>query len=56
MSSQGENLDYTGRRKISAVLSLAVGGVLLVVACLAAFVPARRAANINPVAALRAEG
>jgi len=29
MSSQGENLDNNGRRKISAVLSLAVGGVLV---------------------------
>jgi ABC-type lipoprotein release transport system permease subunit len=33
----------------------AVAGVLLALACLAAFVPALRAANINPVTALRAE-
>jgi len=29
---------------------------LLLVAALAAFVPARRAASINPITALRAEG
>jgi len=34
----------------------AVAGVLLLVAALAAFVPARRAASINPITALRAEG
>jgi ABC-type antimicrobial peptide transport system permease subunit len=35
---------------------LAVAGVLLLVAGLAAFVPARRAASINPMVALRADG
>ena len=34
----------------------AVAGVLLLVAALAAFVPARRAASVNPMTALRAEG
>ena len=35
--------------------AVAVAGALLVVAALAAFVPARRAASINPMTALRAE-
>ena len=34
----------------------AVAGVLLLVAALAAFVPALRAASVNPMTALRAEG
>ena len=36
--------------------ALAVAGVLLIVAALAAFVPALRAASVNPMTALRAEG
>jgi predicted permease len=36
--------------------AVAVGGVLLVVAALAGFVPARRAASIDPAITLRAEG
>ena len=35
--------------------AIAVAGVLLLVAGLAAFVPARRAASVNPMTALRAE-
>jgi len=34
----------------------AVASVLLVVTAVAAFVPARRAASVSPVTALRAEG
>ena len=36
--------------------AVAVAGVLLVVTVLAAFVPALRAASVNPMTALRAEG
>ncbi len=36
--------------------AVAVAGVLLIVAAAAAFVPAMRAASVNPMAALRAEG
>ncbi len=38
------------------LMAVAVAGILLVVAALAALLPARRAASINPVSALRAEG
>jgi putative ABC transport system permease protein len=38
------------------VTAAAVAGMLLVVAALAAFIPARRAARVNPMTALRAEG
>lgn len=37
------------------ITAVAVAGVLLVVTVLAAFVPTRRAASIDPVTALRAE-
>jgi putative ABC transport system permease protein len=36
--------------------AIAVAGLLLLVAGIAAFVPARRAASVNPMTALRAEG
>ena len=36
--------------------AIAVAGVLLLVAAIAAFVPALRAASVNPMTALRAEG
>jgi putative ABC transport system permease protein len=38
------------------VTAIAVAGVLLLVAAVAAFVPAMRAARVNPMTALRAEG
>jgi ABC-type lipoprotein release transport system permease subunit len=41
--------DYAGRRDITLAVVLAAA------ACLAAWLPARRAAAVDPVAALRAE-
>jgi ABC-type antimicrobial peptide transport system permease subunit len=38
------------------VTAAAVSGALLIVAALAAFLPARRAASVSPSVALRAEG
>ena len=43
-------------RPTDPVTAAAVAGVLLLVAAMAAFLPARRAASINPVVALRADG
>ena len=43
------------RSPTDSITAVAMAGVLLVVTVPAAFVPARRAASIDPVTALRAE-
>jgi len=45
-----------GVRPMDPATAVSVAGVLLLVAGLAAFVPALRAARVNPMTALRAEG